>query len=156
MGYDVALMADSTSRWAEAMREMSGRLEEMPGEEGYPAYLGSRTAGFYERAGRVHCLCTDEKRLGSLSVIGAIETAIIFNFLLNNIWTFAHARLKGISAVFGFLKFNIACAVGAIANYGVSAFLFSRGWHEVLSVIIGAFVGIFWNYTMNRLITWRE
>lgn len=72
MGYDVALMADSTSRWAEAMREMSGRLEEMPGEEGYPAYLGSRTAGFYERAGRVTCQ-GEVERLGSLSVIGAVS-----------------------------------------------------------------------------------
>ena len=72
MGYDVALMADSTSRWAEAMREMSGRLEEMPGEEGYPAYLGSRTAGFYERAGAVKCLGA-ESRKGSLSVIGAVS-----------------------------------------------------------------------------------
>jgi V/A-type H+-transporting ATPase subunit A len=71
MGYDVALMADSTSRWAEAMREMSGRLEEMPGEEGYPAYLGSRTAGFYERAGAVKCIGGDRK--GSLSVIGAVS-----------------------------------------------------------------------------------
>lgn len=72
MGYDVALMADSTSRWAEAMREMSGRLEEMPGEEGYPAYLGSRTAGFYERAGACLCLGKDDRR-GSLSVIGAVS-----------------------------------------------------------------------------------
>lgn len=72
MGYDVALMADSTSRWAEAMREMSGRLEEMPGEEGYPAYLGSKTAEFYERAGAVECL-GDEGRLGSLTVIGAVS-----------------------------------------------------------------------------------
>ena len=72
MGYDVALMADSTSRWAEAMREMSGRLEEMPGEEGYPAYLGSRTASFYERAGAVNCLGNGD-RLGSLSVIGAVS-----------------------------------------------------------------------------------
>ena len=72
MGYDVALMADSTSRWAEAMREMSGRLEEMPGEEGYPAYLGSRTAGFYERAGYVECLGSDGRK-GSLSVIGAVS-----------------------------------------------------------------------------------
>jgi V/A-type H+-transporting ATPase subunit A len=72
MGYHVALMADSTSRWAEAMREMSGRLEEMPGEEGYPAYLGSRTAGFYERAGIVDCLGSDERK-GSLSVIGAVS-----------------------------------------------------------------------------------
>jgi V/A-type H+-transporting ATPase subunit A len=72
MGYDVALMADSTSRWAEAMREISGRLEEMPGEEGYPAYLGSRTAGFYERAGIVECLGREDRR-GSLSVIGAVS-----------------------------------------------------------------------------------
>ncbi len=72
MGYSVALMADSTSRWAEAMREMSGRLEEMPGEEGYPAYLGSRTAQFYERAGSVNCLGS-EGRTGALTVIGAVS-----------------------------------------------------------------------------------
>ena len=74
MGYSVALMADSTSRWAEALREMSGRLEEMPGEEGYPAYLGSRLAQFYERAGRVMTLGT-EPREGSLSVVGAVSPA---------------------------------------------------------------------------------
>lgn len=73
MGYSVALMADSTSRWAEAMREISGRLEEMPGEEGYPAYLGSRIATFYERAGMVKCLSSDKNRLGALSVIGAVS-----------------------------------------------------------------------------------
>ncbi len=72
MGYSVALMADSTSRWAEALREMSGRLEEMPGEEGYPAYLGSRLAEFYERAGRVVSLGQDGRE-GSLSVIGAVS-----------------------------------------------------------------------------------
>ncbi|MHC1747015.1 MAG: V-type ATP synthase subunit A [Cellulosilyticaceae bacterium] len=72
MGYSVALMADSTSRWAEALREMSGRLEEMPGEEGYPAYLGSRLAQFYERAGRV-IACGKDKREGTLSVIGAVS-----------------------------------------------------------------------------------
>ena len=72
MGYSVALMADSTSRWAEALREMSGRLQEMPGEEGYPAYLGSRLAQFYERAGHVICL-GKEGRTGSLSVIGAVS-----------------------------------------------------------------------------------
>lgn len=72
MGYSVALMADSTSRWAEALREMSGRLEEMPGEEGYPAYLGSRLAQFYERAGRVVSLGKDG-RVGALSVIGAVS-----------------------------------------------------------------------------------
>ena len=74
MGYSVALMADSTSRWAEALREMSGRLEEMPGEEGYPAYLGSRLAQFYERAGRVKVLGEEDKE-GSLSVIGAVSPA---------------------------------------------------------------------------------
>ena len=72
MGYSVALMADSTSRWAEALREMSGRLEEMPGEEGYPAYLGSRLAQFYERAGRVVTLGSEERE-GTLSVIGAVS-----------------------------------------------------------------------------------
>ena len=72
MGYHVALMADSTSRWAEAMREMSGRLEEMPGEEGYPAYLSSRLAAFYERSGLVNCL-GKEQRLASISIIGAVS-----------------------------------------------------------------------------------
>jgi V/A-type H+-transporting ATPase subunit A len=72
MGYDVALMADSTSRWAEAMREIGGRLEEMPGEEGYPAYLARRLAEFYERAGRVRCMASDE-RFGSVSIIGAVS-----------------------------------------------------------------------------------
>ena len=72
MGYSVALMADSTSRWAEALREMSGRLEEMPGEEGYPAYLGSRLAQFYERAGRVYCLGSDSRE-GTLTAIGAVS-----------------------------------------------------------------------------------
>jgi V/A-type H+-transporting ATPase subunit A len=72
MGYSVALMADSTSRWAEALREMSGRLEEMPGDEGYPAYLSSRLAEFYERAGKVKCLCSGE-RIGTLTAIGAVS-----------------------------------------------------------------------------------
>ncbi|MCX6554254.1 MAG: V-type ATP synthase subunit A [Candidatus Aminicenantes bacterium] len=72
MGYSVALMADSTSRWAEALREMSGRLEEMPGEEGYPAYLSSRLAEFYERAGKVACLGSDSRQ-GALSIMGAVS-----------------------------------------------------------------------------------
>ncbi|GEM_PF-1731 len=72
MGYDVALMADSTSRWGEALREVSGRLEEMPGEEGYPAYLATRLADFYERAGRVVALGNDE-RIGSVTVVGAVS-----------------------------------------------------------------------------------
>lgn len=74
MGYSVAIMADSTSRWAEALREMSGRLEEMPGEEGYPAYLSSRLAEFYERAGKVKLLCSDgEERVGAVTAIGAVS-----------------------------------------------------------------------------------
>ena len=72
MGYDVAVLADSTSRWAEALREMSGRLEEMPGEEGYPAYLASRLAQFYERAGCVQCVGSDDRR-GSVTAIGAVS-----------------------------------------------------------------------------------
>ncbi len=72
MGFSVALMADSTSRWAEALREMSGRLEEMPGDEGYPAYLGSRVADFYERSGKVVCV-GDDKRIGAITVIGAVS-----------------------------------------------------------------------------------
>lgn len=74
MGYDTAIQADSTSRWAEALREISGRLEEMPGEEGYPAYLAARLADFYERAGRVRTLCSDsEDRIGSVTVVGAVS-----------------------------------------------------------------------------------
>jgi V/A-type H+-transporting ATPase subunit A len=72
MGYDVALIADSTSRWGEALREVSGRLEEMPGEEGYPAYLLSRLAEFYERGGRVSCVEVGN-RVGSLTLIGAVS-----------------------------------------------------------------------------------
>ena len=72
MGYSVSIMADSTSRWAEALREMSGRLEEMPGDEGYPAYLGSRLAEYYERAGKVECLGNDG-RTGSITAIGAVS-----------------------------------------------------------------------------------
>ena len=73
MGFDVALMADSTSRWAEALREVSGRLEEMPGEEGYPAYLASRLAEIYERAGRVRVVGSEANKLGSVSVVGAVS-----------------------------------------------------------------------------------
>jgi V/A-type H+-transporting ATPase subunit A len=78
MGYDVLMLADSTSRWGEALREISGRLEEMPGEEGYPAYLAARLAEFYERAGRVICLGSrddagDQRRMGSVSVVGAVS-----------------------------------------------------------------------------------
>ncbi|MDD5771838.1 MAG: V-type ATP synthase subunit A [bacterium] len=73
MGYDVAMMADSTSRWGEALREVSGRLEEMPGEEGYPAYLATRLANFYERSGRTMCLASKHERTGSITVVGAVS-----------------------------------------------------------------------------------
>lgn len=92
----------------------------------------------------------------SFAVVGAIETAIIFNFLLNNQWTFSHVRLKGRAALLGFLKFNGACLFGALANYAVTAFLFSFGFAKLMSVVIGAFTGVIWNYTMNRLLTWKE
>ena len=76
MGYKVAIMADSTSRWAEALREMSSRLEEMPGEEGYPAYLATRIASFYERAGLVQSI-GNEKRVGSVTAIGAVSPQVV-------------------------------------------------------------------------------
>ncbi len=92
----------------------------------------------------------------SLALLGAIETAILFNFWLNNLWTFAHARLKGLGIICGFAKYNFACAFGALANYAVSTFLFSRGWAEIGSVIIGACTGIVWNYTMSRAFAWKN
>ena len=88
-------------------------------------------------------------------MIAATETAIIFNFLLNNIWTFATHTLKGVQMLVGFLKFNLACALGALANYAVAAFLFSIGWEELLAVFLGALVAVLWNYTMNKVFTWK-
>jgi V/A-type H+-transporting ATPase subunit A len=78
MGYDVLLVADSTSRWAEAMREIGGRLEEMPGEEGFPAYLGSRLSSFYERAGLVQCAGSPDRK-GSVTVVGAISPPVLIS-----------------------------------------------------------------------------
>ncbi len=92
----------------------------------------------------------------SLAVIGATETAILFNFLLNNAWTFANQKLKGLGAAKGFVKYNAACVIGAIAIWAVSTFLFSRGWTELLAVFIGALTGVLWNYSMNRMITWKK
>jgi len=92
----------------------------------------------------------------SLSVLGATETAIIFNYLLNNSWTFAHQKLRGTAAIVGFFKYNVACSFGALANWAVSTYLFSLGWLELLAVFIGAIVGVMWNYTMNRMFTWRK
>ena len=88
-------------------------------------------------------------------MVGATETAIIFNFLLNNVWTFRNVRLRGGEALVGFFKFNGACIFGALANIAVSAFLYSSGWPALASVAIGAFTGVLWNYTMNKVFTWR-
>lgn len=92
----------------------------------------------------------------SLALLGAIETAIIFNFWLNNLWTFAHAKLQGLGMVKGFLKYNLACVFGALANYAVSTYLYSHGLGEIVSVIIGACAGIVWNYTMSRMFAWKN
>ncbi|TSC59580.1 MAG: dolichol-phosphate mannosyltransferase [Candidatus Peregrinibacteria bacterium Greene0416_62] len=92
----------------------------------------------------------------SLALLGAIETAIIFNFWLNNLWTFAHAKLQGFALIPGFLKYNFACVFGALANYAVSTYLFSHGIGEIVSVIIGASAGIIWNYTMSRMFAWKN
>lgn len=86
----------------------------------------------------------------------AIEIAIIFNFLLNNVWTFAAVRLRGLRAIRGLLTFNAACVFGALANLAVAEYLLDRGVHEIAAVLFGAIIGAIWNYTMNRLITWKE
>ncbi|MDB4978314.1 MAG: Dolichol monophosphate mannose synthase [Candidatus Peribacteria bacterium] len=91
----------------------------------------------------------------SLALLAGMETAIIFNFFLNNAWTFSRMKLRGLQAVSGLVTFNIACLFGAFADYAVSAFFFTRGFPEILSVILGAGVGVIWNYTMNRLFTWK-
>ncbi|OGJ59823.1 hypothetical protein A2881_01665 [Candidatus Peribacteria bacterium RIFCSPHIGHO2_01_FULL_55_13] len=92
----------------------------------------------------------------SLALLGAIETAIIFNFWLNNVWTFAYAKLQGFAIIPGFLTYNFACAFGALANYAVSTYLYSHGLGEIVSVIIGACAGIIWNYTMSRMFAWKN
>jgi putative flippase GtrA len=91
----------------------------------------------------------------ALSVVFAVETAILFNFILNNEWTFVRDRLRGIKALTGFIRYNFACVFGALANLAVSTFLFSHGFPEIASVIIGACTGVVWNYTMSRLLTWH-
>ncbi len=89
------------------------------------------------------------------AVVFAIEVAIIFNFYLNNIWTFSQARLRGKNAIVGFGKYNVACLFGAVANFAVSSYLFDLGWHDLLAVVIGAFTGVVWNYTMSRFFAWK-
>jgi dolichol-phosphate mannosyltransferase len=92
----------------------------------------------------------------SFALLGAIETAIVFNFWLNNLWTFAHAKLQGVGMMKGFLTYNLACGFGALANYAVSTYLYSYGLGEISSVIVGACAGIVWNYTMSRLFAWKN
>jgi dolichol-phosphate mannosyltransferase len=91
-----------------------------------------------------------------IAVVAATEIAIIFNFILNNIWTFKLSRLSGSRLIGGFLLYNAACALGALANFSVSGFLFSRAWPRAAAVVVGALVGAGWNYTMSRLATWRQ
>ncbi len=91
----------------------------------------------------------------SFPFIAGMEAAIVFNFLLNNSWTFSAAKLKGERAILGFLIFNFACLFGALANYAVANQLQAQNLGLILSVMAGAFVGMVWNYTMSRLLTWR-
>jgi dolichol-phosphate mannosyltransferase len=92
----------------------------------------------------------------SIAVLVATETAIVFNFALNNAWTFSLARLSGRRLFAGFLRYNAACALGALANFAVSGFLFSRGWLGIVAALAGALVGAIWNYAMSRLVTWKQ
>ncbi len=85
----------------------------------------------------------------------AIEAAIIWNFLLHNHWTFSEVHLTGLRAVRGFIKFNVACLFGALANYAVTSELYVRGMPAIWSLALGAFIGMTWNYTMSRLLTWK-
>lgn len=91
----------------------------------------------------------------SISIIGATETAILFNFWLNNVWTFQYQRLRGLQIIPGFLKYNGACLFGALANYAVATFLNASGVTQFAAAIVGAFTGVVWNYTMSKLLTWR-
>jgi len=91
----------------------------------------------------------------SLPLLAGIEAAILFNFLLNNSWTFSYAKLRGWAALRGFIVFNVACLFGALANYAVTSYLFVQGTHELAAVAMGAFVGMIWNYTMSRAFTWK-
>lgn len=93
--------------------------------------------------------------LVAIPLLGGIEAAIVFNFLLNNAWTFGYAKLRGWRALTGFIRYNIVCAFGALANYAVTVFLFASGFSAIMSLAIGAFLGMMWNYTIARLFTWN-
>jgi dolichol-phosphate mannosyltransferase len=91
----------------------------------------------------------------SMPLLVSIEAGILFNFLLNNSWTFGHAKLRGWRMIRGLLSYNVVCAFGALANYAITAFFFSYGAAEILSLIAGGFVGMIWNYTMSKMFTWK-
>ena len=93
--------------------------------------------------------------LPSLPLLSGIEAAIVFNFLLNNAWTFSYVKLRGWKAVTGFAKYNVVCAFGALASVAVTVFLFNTGFTAIMSLAIGAFLGMVWNYTIGRLFTWN-
>lgn len=104
--------------------------------------------------GGAHLTPADTPRSFAIAMVAGLEAAILFNFILNNAWTFASQRLRGAGAVAGFLRFNAACAFGAVAAYSVTASLFALGF-DFASVVIGALVGVVWNYTINRVFTWK-
>ena len=131
MGYKVAIMADSTSRWAEALREMSSRLEEMPGEEGYPAYLASRIAEFYERAGIVKCIGPTRTAKGAVSAIGAVSPPVaIFEPV-------SQATLR-IVKVFWCLSAQLAYARHFPLSTGCKAIPVQRPFEEILQHCCGS------------------
>jgi dolichol-phosphate mannosyltransferase len=92
----------------------------------------------------------------SIAVLSAVQVAILFNFILNNMWTFRHVTLRGFPLIIGFLKFEVACLFGAIANFAVSTYFYAHSSHDLFAAFMGAMVGVIWNYTMNRLFTWRD
>ncbi len=92
----------------------------------------------------------------TLPFLAGVEAAILFNFLLNNTLTFSHAKLRGVHAVTGFVGYNIACLLGTIANYAVASYLYRQGMSLALSIAIGAFLGMIWNYTMGLQFVWKE
>jgi dolichol-phosphate mannosyltransferase len=93
--------------------------------------------------------------LPSLPLLAGIEAAIIFNFIFNNSWTFSYAKLRGLDAVIGFIKYNGVCAIGALANIAVTTYIYFYGFSALTSLAAGAFLGMVWNYTIARLFTWR-
>lgn len=91
----------------------------------------------------------------SIPVVAGIEAAVLFNFYVNNSWTFSHAKLKGLNAITGFARYNVICALGAFANIAITTYVYSQGMTEVASLAAGACAGMIWNYTISLLFTWK-